>query len=111
MAKAIYWQRGETLDFTNNATGASKIEANTIVALSGSRIGVAGTDIAVGETGSLHVTGVYEMPKTGDEAIAQGEAVYWDGSGITNDDSNTTPAGYAAQAAAADATAILVKIG
>lgn len=111
MAKATYWQRGETLDFTNNAVGATKIEANTIVALAG-MIGVAGTDIAVGETGSLHVSGVYEMPKTSTNAVAQGEAVFWDGSGITedSDSGSNTPAGYAAAAAGASADVILVKL-
>lgn len=109
MAKATYWQRGETLDFTNNATGATKIPANTIVALSG-MIGVAGTDIGVGETGSLHVSGVYEMPKSSNAAIAQGAAVYWDGSGITGTAASNTPAGYAAAAAGASDTVILVKL-
>ena len=63
MAKATYWQRGETLDYPN-ASG-SKIDANTIVVLktgATGRIGVIGTDIPNGETGSVHVTGVYEMP-------------------------------------------------
>lgn len=116
MAKATYWQRGETLDFTNDAVGASKIEANSIVALNG-RIGVAGTEIAVGATGSLHVTGVFIMPKSSTNAIAQGTPVYWDGSGITeaaNDGGSPatayTPAGYAAQPAAASATEIYVKL-
>lgn len=116
MAKATYWQRGETLDFTNDAVGATKIDANTIVDLGG-LVGVAGTDIAVGETGSLHVSGVYEMPKTSTNAITQGKKVYWDGSGITEASDNGgspatpyTPAGYAALAAGATATKILVKL-
>lgn len=109
MAKAIYWQRGETLDFTNNAVGATKIDANTIVALD-AMVGVAGTDIAVGATGSLHVSGVYEMPKSSSSAIAQGAPVYWDGTGITGTASTNTPAGYAAAAAGASDTTILVKL-
>lgn len=111
MAKASYWQRGETLDFTNDAVGAVKIEANTIVALAG-MIGVAGTDIAVGEKGSLHVSGVYEMPKTSTNAIAQGVPVFWDGSGITEDanSGSNTPAGYSAAASEASAKTILVKL-
>jgi len=116
MAKASYWQRGETLDFTNDAVGATKIDANSIVELD-AMIGVAGTDIAVGETGSLHVSGVFSMPKSSTNAIAQGAKVYWDGSGITEaaDDGGNpanpyTPAGYAAAPAAADATTILVKL-
>ena len=52
MSKASYWQRGETLDYKN--TGSSTIEANTVVELTG-RVGIAGTDIAPGAEGDLHV--------------------------------------------------------
>lgn len=106
MSKAAYWQRGESLDYINK--GDAVIEANTIISL-GTRIGVAGTDINPGEKGSLHVTGVYEIQKTGTEAIAMGAAVYFDGTGITNA-TGGTPAGYAAAAAEAADDVILVKL-
>lgn len=105
MAKATYWQRGESLDYVNS--GDTVIEANTIVAL-GTRIGVVGTDINPKERGSIHVTGVYEIAKTGGE-IAMGAAVYFNGTGITTENSGT-PAGYAAAAAAADDAVVLVKL-
>lgn len=107
MAKATFWQRGESLDYLNETTAV--IEANTVIALSG-RIGVAGTSINPGEKGSLHVAGVYEIAKTGTEAIAMGATVYFDGNGITNVSTDNTVAGYAAQAAAASDTVILVKL-
>lgn len=106
MSKAAYWQRGETLDYKNNT--AEVIEANSIIQIQG-RIGVAGTSINPGEVGSLHVTGVYEMPKTGATAIAQGADVYFDGTGITAT-SGGTKAGYAAADAAEADTVILVKL-
>lgn len=105
MAKATYWQRGESLDYVNS--GETVIAANTIVAL-GTRIGVIGTDINPGERGSIHVTGVYEIAKTGGE-IAMGAAVYFDGTGISTTTSGT-PAGYAAANAAADDAVVLVKL-
>lgn len=107
MSKAAYWQRGESLDYKNETTAV--IEANTIIALNG-RIGVAGTAIEPGETGSLHVTGVYEIEKTGTAAIEMGAPVYFDGTGITDTADGNTLAGYAAQAAAAADTVILVKL-
>lgn len=108
MSKATYWQRGETLDYRN--TTDTKIEANSILSF-GSRIGVAGTDIFPGELGSLHVTGVFEMPKTSTEAIEMGTEVYFDGNGVTNTKSDDTSlAGYAVQAAATSDTVILVKL-
>ena len=58
------------------------------------------------------------MPKSSTNALTQGEAVYWDGTGITeaSNDGGGTPtyypvAGYAAQGAAASATKVLVRIG
>ena len=107
MSKAAYWQRGETLDYVNETNAV--IEANTVIALSG-RIGVAGTSINPGEKGSLHVTGVYEIAKTDNAEIAMGATVYFDGNGITATEGSNTPAGYAAQAAKAADTVILVKL-
>ena len=80
MAKAKFWQKGESIDYVNG-TG-SKIDANTII-LYGSRLAVAGCDIAAGEKGSLYVSGVFEMPKDyGDsgKALTAGQEVYWDNS-------------------------------
>ncbi|MEY8518806.1 DUF2190 family protein [Lachnospiraceae bacterium 29-84] len=108
MSKAAYWQRGEALDYRN--TTDTKIEGNTVIPF-GSHIGVAGTDILPGELGSLHVTGVFEIPKTDAAAIEMGAEVYFDGNGITATKGDSTiPAGYAAQAAAAADTVILVKL-
>lgn len=72
MNKATYWQRGEAIDYVNKTE--ETIEAGTVVAF-GDRIGVAGTDIAPGETGSLHVEGVFEFPK-GEEVVGAGTDVY-----------------------------------
>lgn len=110
MSKAAYWQRGETLDYTNKTS--SIIAANTVVALKG-RVGIAGTDIAPNAQGDLHVTGVFEFDKTGTNDIAMGQEVYFDGTGITDEDNSgsNTPAGFAAGDAAAADTKVLVKIG
>ena len=105
--KATFWQRGETLDYRNNTDAV--IEENTVIVI-GTRIGVTGTFINPGELGSLHVCGIYEMPKKDETAIALGAEVYFDGAGITVTADGNTPAGYAAAAATeADAT-ILVKL-
>ncbi len=116
MSKATYWQRGESIDYTN-ATNQI-IDANTIIPI-GERIGVSGTVINPGEVGSLHVTGVYEMPKTSTSEIGIGVTVYFDGEGITEamdngkagDAKASYPAaGYAAKAAGADDEVILVRL-
>lgn len=56
---ARYWQKGETLDYT----ATEKAVTNGQVVSLGGRIGVAGNDIAKGETGALHVTGVFIMER------------------------------------------------
>lgn len=107
MAKATYWQRGESLDYKNGTDVV--IEENTIIAI-GTRVGVVGTYINPGETGSLHVCGVYEMPKTDAEEIELGAAVYFDGAKITATAGSNTPAGYAVAKAEAADTVVLVKL-
>jgi Uncharacterized conserved protein len=129
MSKASYWQRGETIDYVNS--GTNTIEANTIIVL-GSRIGIAGTDILPGEKGTLHVTGVFEMPK-GSGEIAAGADVYYseddgqittsaessvkavsetgDESSKTDTSTNSnTKAGFAVEDAGNDDSFVFVKI-
>ena len=101
--KATFWQRGEALDYKN--TTSSVIEANTVVA-EGSLVGVIGTDINPGETGSLHVAGVFEMVKTASDEIKFGDTVYF----ITKTSSGNAVAGYAASEAGTTATTVLVKL-
>lgn len=122
MTKASYWQRGETLDYVNETE--EMIEAGAVIAF-GNRVGVAGTDIMPGETGSIHVEGVFEFPKD-EGAVTAGEDVYFDvaamlfkmqglavasANGTYNSTVKTTiRAGYAVQNAEADAETVLVKI-
>lgn len=109
MSKAAYWQRGDTLDYVN--TGTDVVEANTILVL-GSRISVAGTDILPGEKGSIHVTGVYEVPKDGAE-ISTGADVYYsesNGSFSATEAEGSVKAGFAVQDAAAGDPSVIVKI-
>lgn len=106
--KAVYWQRGESLDYTNNTTKV--IEAGTVLDLK-SRIAVAGTSISPKETGEVRVAGVYKFKKADTGAVSFGTPVYYDpeADAITEDDSKT-PAGYAAEESAAGADTILVKL-
>lgn len=115
MNKAEYLQRGESLDYTN--VTEDTIPDGAVVTI-GSRIGVTGCPIPPGKTGSLHVVGVFEIAKSGTAAVEMGQAVYFDGTGITdaaNDGAESNPkanvaAGYAAAPAAAGDDTILVQI-
>lgn len=106
MGKAVYVQRGESLDYLN--TTDETIEAGTVIELE-TLVGVAGTDIPAGQLGSVHVTGVFQIPKTDAAEIPMGTEVYYDGTGITTA-SGTTLAGYAAADAAAADAVVSVKL-
>ncbi|MCI7097818.1 MAG: DUF2190 family protein [Lachnospiraceae bacterium] len=112
MSKAAYWQRGDTLDYKNE-TGVL-IEANTILSI-GSRVGVAGTNIPAGAVGSVHVLGIFEMPKSDDAEIKMGTTVYFDGTGITTaaetaEKVSNVHAGYCAETSPKTSDVILVKL-
>lgn len=106
MTKAEYLQKGESLDYTN---ATEETVPDGAVVTIGGRIGVTGCPILPGQTGSLHVTGVFEIAKSGSAAVEMGQAVYFDGDGIT-DTAGEVAAGYAAAPADANAETILVKL-
>lgn len=105
MAKATYWHRGEAIDYKN--TTANVIEAGDVIVI-GTKIGVAGCDIAPNETGSAHMMGVFALPK-GSGAILPGALVKWDAATGT---AGTTgiDAGYATFEAKASDPVVYVSI-
>ena len=100
-------QEGKTLDHT----AAADILSGDVVVI-GVRIGIAVADIKNGETGSLDVEDVYELPKKSADTFAQGALCYWDNvaKNITTTSASNTLAGYAAAPAGASTTVINVKI-
>ena len=67
-----YIQKGDVLDYT----AINKDIASGDLVIIGSIAGVAKTDILKGSMGAVHITGVYSLPKAGDN-ITQGSKVYW----------------------------------
>ena len=75
------------------------------------RVGVALTDIASGQTGSVQVCGVWTLPKVASGAIPQGKTVYLTpGGSITATASGNKKAGYADVSAADGETVISVAL-
>ena len=72
---ATHVQKGEAVDFVP----AADVEAGDVVAI-GELVGVSQKKVTAGETGSLTVTGVFDLSKaTGaGSAIAEGSKVFWD---------------------------------
>ncbi|GHU50709.1 hypothetical protein FACS1894127_6330 [Clostridia bacterium] len=103
-----YVQKGESLDYVNK-TGKTIIAGEALSL--GSRIGVAGTTMTDGQTGSVHVVGVFLFPKaTG--ALVMGDPLYYDVQGgvITKTATGNIPAGYAAAPAVAGDQHVVVKL-
>lgn len=111
MAKTFI-QEGKVLDYT----AAADIKSGDVVPM-GSLLGVALDDIATGDTGPVQVDGVWELPKTANAVIGQGETVNWDVSAKSFDVNTATPAAgdltdgcVAAKAAAAADATVWVKL-
>ena len=107
MAKmAVYLQSGDALDFRNNTE--SVIPAGTVV-LIGKHMGVAGCDIPAGGLGSIHVTGVFEIPKKASVELKAGDnVVFTEEEGI--DKATADVMGYAVASAAASEATVKVKL-
>lgn len=108
MSKAVFVQKGDILDYTNNST--NDIGYMDVVVLGG-RVGVALEAILVGATGSVSVSGVYQIAADNTTAFAVGDALFWD---KTNGKAIKTSGGIAAGWVFADKVAadtnVLVKI-
>ena len=107
--KAIYWQKGDAIDFVNATENT--IPANTLVAL-GTHVGAAGTDIPAGGTGTLLVSGVWKLAKKADEAIAAGADVYFSAAddAVTATATENIACGYAIASAATGDGTVLVRL-
>ena len=112
-------QKGAALDYPNKTEDV--IAAMQVIPF-GARVGIAGCEIAPGETGSIYVEGVFAMPKAeGAGAITAGQEVQIDGDGYVTaydgtaaqaDGADSAPlrAGFAVEDSAADIASVMVKI-
>lgn len=83
-----FQQPGDVIDYTN---AGSAIAAGAVVVI-GKILGVALVDIATNATGSVQLTGVFNVPKVSAAVIAKGENLTWDVSAGAFDDNAATPA-------------------
>lgn len=105
----------EGISIQHTASGSALAAGDPIVI--GEQIGVALVDIAVGETGTVALSGVFTLPKVSAAVIAAGESVIWDASAGEFDDNAATPATgdvsgccVAMEAAGNGVTTIAVKL-
>jgi predicted RecA/RadA family phage recombinase len=104
MAKAIYFQRGESVDYrpiTDTAAGE--------IIVQGKLVGVTRLDIRAGELGSVAVTGVFKVAKKATDVINAGAEVFFDGS-VATGTSDDVKLGLAVASAAAGDEYVLVLL-
>ena len=106
MATATHIQKGKVIDYT----AAADIAYFEVVPLA-AKIGIALEPIASGETGSLAISEVWELPAATSLEIAVGDKVYWstENSNITKTNTDI-PAGIAVTTKASAGTTVQVKI-
>ena len=75
MAKAIYFSKGESVDYRPTTA----VAAGEIV-VQGKLVGITKLDIPAGVLGSIAVTGVFKVTKGTSTAFNAGAEVYFDGS-------------------------------
>ena len=109
MFRASYVQKGDVLNY-KNLSPTDKISAGDVIVV-GDKVAVAGCEIEVGQVGTIHMSGVYEMPISTLE-VSMGEKVYWDAleKTVTKTTSGNTEIGYAAETIESTATKIKVKL-
>lgn len=78
----------------------------------GDLVGVAATDIAAGESGSVAITSVYEVPKKAGIVAPQGAKLYLEAASgaITTTEAGNTFAGHAYAAAAGADTVVQLRL-
>lgn len=74
-----YIKSGQNKTYVAGATHAS----GDVVEV-GEYIGVNAYDVESGDEGELAITGVFSLPKVAATAFADGDIAYWDGSQVTN---------------------------
>ncbi len=92
------------------ATAMTGVKSGSVLAV-GSLIGVCSTDADANSPVEVATEGVFELPKAGDGAIDQGDAVYWaSASSVVTKTGTDTPLGVATETAASTATVVRVKL-
>ena len=106
---ASYYQRGENIDYTNSTD--ETIPANAFVVV-GSLAGVTGTEIPPHGVGSLHIEGVFSLPKKKSEKIEMGSVVVFTDDAVekAGEEGTEAPIGIVIAEAAAEDETVLVKI-
>ena len=105
MAKAIFYQRGESIDYRP----AQAVAAGEVI-VQGDLVGITRLDIPAGALGSLAICGVFKVTKKDSVTFNVGDKVYWDASEGNAASSGSVILGLAVAAASAGDSAVIVSL-
>lgn len=74
-----YIKSGQNKTFT----AAADLSSGDVVVV-GEYVGIVAYDVLTGEEGEMAITGVFSVPKVAATAFSDGDPAYWDGSQVTN---------------------------
>lgn len=102
-----YIKSGQNKTFTS---GGSYVSGQVLEI--GDYIGINAYDVESGDEGELAITGVYSVPKVAATAFSDGDIAYWDGSQVTNVNTDSLLGTVDKDAASADTEIqVLLKAG
>ncbi|MEM9734247.1 MAG: DUF2190 family protein [Pseudomonadota bacterium] len=102
-----YVQHGDTLPLTAPSGGV----VSGMLYIIGSLAGVALGSAAEGDAFEMKTCGVFDLPKTAANVVAEGAKLYWTGSELTTTASGNDLVGVAVAAAGNGVATAQVKIG
>lgn len=103
MAKAIFYQKGESVDYRPETA----VAAGDIV-VQGKLVGIARLDIPAGTLGSLAICGIFKVAKKASAVLNTGAVVYFDGTEAAT--AGSTVLGIAVADASANDEYVLVSL-
>ena len=103
-------QTGEVIDYKNS--GTEQINAGDVVPMV-KVCGIAEINIAPGETGSVAITKIWEVPSVSGTAFVVGDVIFWDTTAkkATKTATSNTPLGLCVAPKTAGEVRTRVKIG
>jgi predicted RecA/RadA family phage recombinase len=103
MAKAVFYQKGEAIDYRPE----NDVAAGEVI-VQGDLVGITRLDIPAGRLGSIAVCGVFKVAKKANDTFSVGAKVYWNGTAATTTTDDVVLGLAVADSAAADADVLVL---
>ncbi|WP_286978902.1 DUF2190 family protein [Aminobacterium sp. UBA5514] len=108
--EAVYLQEGKVIDWKNDTT--SNVLVGEVIPFK-NIVGIAVTNIAIGDVGAVSISGVYQMPAVKTTAFEVGDKLYWNDTAnqLTATATDNTYAGICVEPKNSATEIALIKLG